>query len=126
MRVGLDAALGLVPCVGDLAGAAVSAYVLLVAARLGASPAVLGRMLVNTGIDALVGAVPLLGDLFDIGWRANSRNVALLERHLADPAGTRRASRGVVGLVLAGLVVLAALGIALSVLLVRALVGLVR
>lgn len=107
LRFGLDAVLGLVPGVGDLAGAAASGYIVLAAARLGAPAAVLLRMLLNAAIDAVVGTVPLLGDLFDFGWRANTRNVALLERHLADPRGARAASRTVVLAVLAGLVLLA-------------------
>src|SRR5688500_11825921 len=63
-RFGLDALLGLLPGGGDLAGGAISAYTLLVAARVGAPPSVLMRMGVNVVLDAVFGAVPLLGDLF--------------------------------------------------------------
>ena len=101
LRVGLDSLLGLLPGVGDLAGAAVSGYALLVAARLGAPPAVLLRMLLNIGVDTLVGAVPLLGDLFDLGWKANRRNLRLLEQYLERPRETKRASVAVVGAVMA-------------------------
>jgi hypothetical protein len=78
--------------VGDLVGAVVSSWFLLTGARLGASPAVLARMILNLGVDALIGVIPLLGDLFDVGWKANLRNLQLLEDHLADPRGTRRRS----------------------------------
>lgn len=125
-RLGLDALLGLVPGVGDVAGAMASGYIVVAAARLGAPPVVLARMLLNAAIDAVVGAVPLLGDLFDFGWRANSRNVALLERHLADPRGARGASRSVVLGVLAGLAVLLVVGVVLAGLLLRAVLDLVR
>ena len=79
-----------------MAGAAVSGYALLVAARLGAPLPVLLRMLLNIGVDTVVGAVPLLGDLFDLGWKANRRNLRLLEQYLERPRETKRASLGVV------------------------------
>ena len=121
VRFGLDAVLGLIPGVGDVVGAAASGYIVLAAARLGAPASVLVRMLLNVGIDTLVGAVPLFGDLFDLGWRSNSRNVALLERHLADPRDARAASRRVVLAVLAGIALLAVLGAVLVVLLLQTL-----
>lgn len=124
VRVGLDALIGLVPGLGDLAGAATSSYVILAAAKLGAPRSVLARMLLNVAVDALVGAVPLLGDLFDIGFRANMRNAALLDAHLERPGDARRASRGIVALVLLGVLLVAAAGIAITVLLVRALLNL--
>ena len=124
IRFGLDALIGLVPGLGDVAGAAASGYVILSAARLGAPRSVLARMLVNVALDALVGTVPLLGDLFDVGFKANMRNADLLEAHLARPGDTRAASRSVVGLVLLGVLLLAAAGVAVTVLLLRALAAL--
>jgi hypothetical protein len=121
VRFGLDAVIGLVPGVGDLAGAAIAAYIVLAAARRGAPPALLARMLLNVAVDTAVGAVPVLGDVFDVAWRANTRNVALLERHVAAPVETRAASRLVVGAVLLGIVLLLAGGIALAWLGLRAL-----
>ncbi len=81
-RIGWDAVIGLVPGVGDAAGALISAYIVLAAAKLGAPGGVLLRMSGNVVLEMLVGAVPLLGDLFDMMFRANERNVALLEKHL--------------------------------------------
>jgi len=92
-RIGLDPLLGLVPGVGDALGALASAYVVLLAIRAGAPAAVAARMIVNLLVDAVVGAVPALGDLFDFGWKANVRNLALLEAWVAEPARTRRLSR---------------------------------
>jgi hypothetical protein len=92
-RIGWDAVVGLVPGIGDVAGGLISCYIVLQAARLGAPASVLTRMLANVGLEMLVGTVPLLGDLFDAAWKANTRNVRLLDRHLADPAASRRASR---------------------------------
>lgn len=84
VRFGVDAIVGLVPGIGDLATPAFSSYLLLQAFRMRVPKVVLARMLLIVGVDALVGLVPIAGDLFDIGWKANMRNLALLERH-ADP-----------------------------------------
>lgn len=93
IRLGLDALLGLLPVGGDVAGAILSAWIVLSAARLGAPPSVLLRMIANLAFDALVGVVPVVGDLADVGWRANLRNVRLLERHLEAPGAVARGSR---------------------------------
>lgn len=124
MRFGLDALIGLVPGVGDIVGAGLSGFIILTAARLGAPPLVLIRMLANVGIDAIVGAVPLAGDLFDAAWRANTRNTALLERHLAAPASAKRASAGFVAGIVLLLVLLVAGGILLATVLIRMLADL--
>ena len=124
VRFGLDALIGLIPGVGDVVGAGMSGFIILTAARMGAPPTVLARMLANVGIDALVGAVPLAGDLFDAAWRANTRNAALLEQHLAAPARAKRASGGFVAGILILVALLAVGAIALAALLFRALAGL--
>jgi hypothetical protein len=115
-RVGLDALIGLVPFAGDVIGAIFSTTIVLRAARLGVSRATLVRMMGNVALDAIVGEIPLLGDLFDAGWKANSRNLALLEAHLQRPGPTARASRTVLLLVGLGLLLLLAGVIALAVL----------
>lgn len=109
--VGLDFVLGLVPGIGDLAGGVLSAYGLWVAVQVGAPRSVLLRMAGNIAVDTVVGTVPVLGDLFDLGFRANLRNLALLERWLESPGRTQRASRALVVAVALGLAVLA-LGLA--------------
>ncbi len=91
-RIGLDALIGLIPGVGDVAGALVASWGLVVATTLRAPLSILVRMLLNIGVDTLVGVVPVVGDLFDIGWRAQRRNVALLERWIESPTETQRAS----------------------------------
>jgi hypothetical protein len=80
-RVGLDGLLGLIPGVGDTLGAAFSAYIVLEAARLGAPKGILLRMIRNLAVETVVGLVPILGDIFDIAWKANVRNLALLREH---------------------------------------------
>lgn len=91
-RVGLDAVVGLVPGLGDIAGGLVAGYGLLLAARLRAPASILLRMLFNIAIDTVGGVVPLFGDLFDTQWRTNTRNLAILEHWLDDPERARRKS----------------------------------
>lgn len=83
MRMGLDGLLGFIPGVGDTAGFMVSAYMLGRARRLGVPKMLMLRMIRNIFIDWLVGLVPLAGDLFDIGFKANIKNVRLLKEHVA-------------------------------------------
>ena len=96
IRFGLDPIIGLIPGIGDALGLAVSLYVVVEAVRLGVSKRVLFSMLRNVGLEALVGVVPVLGDVFDIGFKANLRNAALLRRYIEDrlrPTPARAARR---------------------------------
>ncbi len=122
--IGLDALIGLFPFLGDLIGVVLSSYILGEAARLGAPKSVLMRMGFNVGVEGVVGIVPLAGDVFDAAFKANQRNVALLDAWLDDPKKTTRSSRAF-GALLIGVVVLSLLGlVALSVLLIRWIAGL--
>ena len=121
IRFGLDSVIGLVPGVGDLTGAALSGYIILSAARLGVPSSVLARMVLNLGVDALVGTIPLLGDLFDVAFRANTRNAALLETYIGEPVKAKRSSKLAVVAALVAVAVIAAGGIALTVMAVRGL-----
>lgn len=109
LRFGIDGVLGLVPGVGDAAGLALSSAVIVQAVRLGARGATVARMVLNVAIDTVFGSIPLLGSVFDFAFKANNRNVALLQRHELDPAGTtaesRRAVRRTLLAVAIGLVV---------------------
>ena len=82
-RVGLDGLLGMIPGVGDAAGALLSAYILYEAIRLGTPKTVLLRMVANIGIDTVLGAIPVAGDIFDVAWKANKKNTTLLHAYLA-------------------------------------------
>jgi hypothetical protein len=82
IRFGLDALIGLVPGVGDLITTALSLYIVNEARALGAPALLVVRMLANVALDGVVGAVPLFGDVFDVAFRANHRNLALLREHL--------------------------------------------
>ena len=81
IRIGWDSLLGLIPGVGDAAALAPAGYIVYRAHQMGAPRHVLVRMGGNIALDAVLGSVPLLGDLFDIGFKANRRNVALLRKH---------------------------------------------
>jgi hypothetical protein len=122
-RFGLDPVLGLLPGGGDIAGGALSAYIVIAAARLGAPSSVILRMGWNIVVDTVLGAVPLLGDLFDATWKANRRNVALLERHMEQPGSARRSSRFVLAGVLFGITAMVLGVAALTVLVVRWVIG---
>lgn len=82
---GLDALIGLIPGIGDAATALISLYLIGEAKTAGASGKTISKMLVNVGLEFVVGLVPIVGDLFDIGWRANQRNMALLRAEIAPP-----------------------------------------
>ncbi|MBD1875203.1 DUF4112 domain-containing protein [Nodosilinea sp. FACHB-131] len=82
LKVGWDPVLGLIPGLGDLIATAVSAYVIILAARFRLPKAILAQMVLNIGLEAVVGAVPLVGDLFDAFYKSNVRNLKLLEAHL--------------------------------------------
>ncbi|MBX9931515.1 MAG: DUF4112 domain-containing protein [Methylobacterium sp.] len=88
-RVGLDAILGLVPGIGDLAGVCLSSYIVYEAKRLGAPRWLIARMAMNVAFDGAVGIVPLAGDLFDAAFKGNLRNVRLLRQYLERHAGVR-------------------------------------
>jgi hypothetical protein len=103
-RFGIDALFGLVPGLGDIAGALVGVYALHVARGLRVPAEIQLNMLANVALDALVGTIPLLGDLFDFVFKAQTRNLALLDEWLKAPQETRRRSRR--GLILVPLSIL--------------------
>lgn len=84
IRFGLDSLIGLIPGAGDLSTFAVSAFMLSVMAKNGASGFVLARMVLNVMIDTVIGAIPLIGDLFDIAFKANQRNMRLMREYYTE------------------------------------------
>ena len=108
-RVGLDPIVGLLPVVGDLISPLFAIGMLLQARELGVPKVVQARMVLNVAIDAVVGAVPVLGDLFDFAWKANKKNLALLELHSREERRGSRADYAFVTLMIALVVGLAAI-----------------
>jgi len=92
-RFGLDGLIGLIPGVGDAIAALISSVVISEAARMGAPKVLLLKMAFNVLVDSVVGAIPLVGDLFDFAWKANQRNVRLLNQYLDSPRETQTTSR---------------------------------
>lgn len=126
IRIGLDALLGLLPGGGDLAAGVFSGLIILQAARAGAPTPVLTRMLGNVLLDVVVGTIPLLGDVFDVAWRANVRNVRLLDAWLDRPVATKRASAFTVGGILLLLLLVIVLAVWGSFVLFGALLDVLR
>ena len=126
IRFGADAVLGIIPGLGDVAGAALAGYLVILAQRLGAPRAVVLRMLANVAVDTVAGTVPVIGDLFDVAYKSNIRNVALLEQAVQRPTETKRTSRLVVFATLGGLVLLVAGGLVATVLAIRAIAAAVN
>ena len=87
IRFGLDALIGLVPGIGDAVTTLISLYIVSEARALGAPPLLIARMIANVALDGFVGAIPLAGDAFDVAFRANRRNMALLRAHLDEAEG---------------------------------------
>jgi len=101
--IGLDPLIGLVPVLGDALGVFLSSYIVREAAALGAPKSLLARMAFNVALEGLVGMIPLAGDVFDAAYKANQRNVRLLNAWLDHPHAARRSSRAFVAFLVAGL-----------------------
>lgn len=82
IRFGWDAVFGLVPGIGDTLALAPALWIVKEAHDMGAPKVLLGQMGANLATDWVVGLIPLVGDIFDIGYRANTRNAGLLRRWL--------------------------------------------
>jgi len=124
LTVGIDALIGLFPVIGDLIGVALSSYILSQAAKLGAPRSVLWRIAFNIAVEGVVGIIPFAGDVFDAAFKANQRNVQLLDAWLDAPRRTERSTRTFAALLVLALVtVLVLVGLG-SYFLLRAIFGL--
>ncbi|MBM9606538.1 DUF4112 domain-containing protein [Desulfopila inferna] len=81
-RIGLDGLVGLIPGIGDVAGGVASSYIIIESARLGATTTTLLRMVFNVLLESIIGIIPFVGDLFDFVWKANEKNMDLMEKQL--------------------------------------------
>lgn len=80
-RIGLEALLGLIPGLGDLATAVISLHIISEAKKLGVPKTIVSKMIWNVVVDTVVGAVPGVGDVFDAFWKANRKNIELVKEH---------------------------------------------
>ena len=124
-RIGLDPLLGLLPGGGDFLGAALSLYIMLESSRLGVPRSILVQMVTNILFDTVSGTVPVLGDLFDVAWKANSKNIALLENHLDIPQSGKKADGLFLALLIGGVLLVVVVVAAISVMILRLLLGLI-
>ncbi len=125
-RIGLDPVLGLVPGIGDALGAVLSLYIVVEGARTGLPSVILLRMAWNIAVEMVLGTIPLFGNLFDMAWKANVRNVRLLEKYLQAPQRSVYSSALVLLTIIMALVLLMALVILIGVLILGAVWTAVR
>jgi hypothetical protein len=124
-RIGLDPILGLLPGGGDLAGAILSAYIVFSAAQIGASRETLLQMVWNILLETFAGTVPVLGDIFDVAWKANVKNIELLEQHLhLSPTTTQKVEGWFVWLLIIGLLLVVLLVVSIGVFLISQVIQL--
>ena len=123
-RFGIDAVVGLVPVVGDIVSAGMGLLVVWRASRMGLPRIVVMRMLAVSAVDFVIGSIPIIGDAFDLWFKANTRNLALLRRHIERPETSTRDDWMVVTGLLAVVVAIVALIGWLLVSVVAAVVGL--
>lgn len=109
-RIGIDPLIGLVPGVGDFVAAGLSLWLVWDAMRLGIRKRVVLRMFLNVLIETMVGAIPLLGDLFDAVWKANARNMRLVELHYSPALEQRSVSAIILFFATCSALVLALMG----------------
>jgi hypothetical protein len=121
VRVGIDPLIGLIPGIGDVASAIVSAVALIHAARYGLPKILLARMAMNILINELVGIIPGLGDAFSVWFKSNVRNYELLQRYSAAPAQSRRSDWIFVIAVLGLLFIIVCAGLILTMLVLQAI-----
>jgi hypothetical protein len=116
-RIGLDPILGLIPGGGDLIGSIFAGYIVFKAAQLGAPRETLIQMAANIVFDTVAGTVPVAGDLLDVAWKANVKNIELLDAHLGSPEPGKKADWLFVAVLLLGLILIVGGVIFLSVML---------
>ncbi len=81
-KIGIDPIIGIIPVVGDLLGSIISIYIIYSGSKMGLSSRVVAKMGLNLGLDFVIGLTPFLGDILDMGWKANKRNVELIEKNI--------------------------------------------
>lgn len=123
LKFGLDGIIGLIPFVGDLIGSAISLYIMIQAGIMGCSPSVLIRMGLNLLIENVIEMIPFVGNFFDFFWKANNKNIELLETHTLNPQGATNKARLVLGLFALSLLGLFIGSIAVTVWLFKLILG---
>ncbi len=81
-KIGLDPIIGAIPVIGDLIGALLSTYIMYSGIKMGVPRSIVAQMATNIALDFTIGWIPIIGDIFDIIWKANQRNVKLIEESI--------------------------------------------
>jgi hypothetical protein len=124
-RFGLDPLIGLIPGIGDTSSALVSGFALIQAVRLGVPKVLLMRMALNILVNEVIGVVPVVGDAFSFWFKSNARNYEIIKTHRLGPSAARKSDwLFVIGILLL-LIVIVVVGIAISFLILGAIVRLV-
>lgn len=123
LRIGWDGILGLIPGVGDLITNVLAFTILAQAVRLKCPPSVLARMGANLLVENLVDAIPIIGNFFDFFWKANLKNIALLERYQLNPKPETLRSRFLLASVLILILLMTVASIGLAVYLIQLLLS---
>jgi hypothetical protein len=89
VRFGLEGLLGVIPVAGDAIGAALGLYPVWLARKHKLGKAVTAKMAANLAVELAGGAIPWIGDLFDVAFKANLRNLKLLEKAVVERDVTR-------------------------------------
>ncbi len=118
-RIGIDPLLDLLPIGGDFVGTALSIYIVIEASRLGVPRATLVQMVSNILLDTVIGTVPVLGTVADAAWKANTKNLELLEAELNIPQPGKKANGLFLALLLGGLLLAIVVLAAISVMILR-------
>lgn len=118
-RIGIDPLLDILPIGGDFIGAALSIYIVFEAARMGVSRPILVQMVSNILLDTVIGTVPVLGTVADAVWKANGKNLDLLETELNIPQSEKKADWLFLALLIGGLLIAIVVLAAISVMILR-------
>ena len=101
-KIGIDAIIGVIPILGDFIGVVFSTYIMYSGIKMGVSSKVLTKMAANIAIEFIIGWIPIIGDVFDILWKANKRNVELIE----DATAEKQVNEKLNYLIMASLIIL--------------------
>ncbi|MEQ8536013.1 MAG: DUF4112 domain-containing protein [Coleofasciculus sp. D1-CHI-01] len=125
-RFGLDPVLGLLPGAGDFLGTAFSAYIVIEAARIGIPRSLLGQMVINILLDTVIGSVPVVGDIADATWKANAKNIELLETYWDSPQPEKQTDWFFLVWLLLGLLIAVTLIATLSLLVIKGFLAVIN
>ena len=101
-KIGIDAIIGVIPILGDFIGVVFSTYIMYSGIKMGVSSKVVTKMAANIAIEFIIGWIPIIGDIFDVLWKANKRNVELIE----DATAEKQVNEKLNYLIMASLIIL--------------------